>query len=943
MWNQLKSALGISMLLSVCGLAAALVWGFGPWLGLRQFGRIATVVGILAVALVVLAVAYVRAKKKKAAGKGEAPGQAAPDAVAKKGETVPQAPPAEHPELTRGAEEAVQWLRKTKLGADKRADAVYSLPWFLVAGPPESGKSALLLGSALDFHALPSQRAGDRDALKPTQACEWRVADTAVVLDTAGRYQTEGPDAEEWSSLLETARKHRGQRPIDGYVLAVSAEKLLEASEAEIEQEAKVARARLDETVRRAAVRFPVYLVFTHADAIEGFDDFFGHLDGAERAQVWGATIPLEQSGDAYALFDVEFDYLLEAVGRRRLARLAATEDPDEQLRVFQFPERLGEARRKLGLYASSVFKPNPFSESPLLRGFYLTSNGPSGGFFTENFVHDVLLRDRDVAAAFQSAEPKPKHLRYAAIGVAAALLLFFTVGMVVSFARNRALVAEAADRGAEVNRISFGDKGKDPTKKSPEATRTELDATDALRRTLVDLDEHDRESAPLFMRFGFYKGDRLFEPLRTIYFDSIQQRFLNNTFSALRRDVEQFASAPQAPQPAPLAGADAAGADVEALGEGYDLLKAYLMLSSATGQAEPSFLRNELAPYWKAHAPKSLESEALDQLDFYAGQVGRGDKGLAPPLARATLDATRQRLTAYPAYLRYYKRVVTDLPDDVREVTLAGILQDRGGGWLEASEGVPAGFTKAAYREHVREAIDNAAVEMRKDDFVMGDASKAGDGAADTRRLQEKYFQDYVKSWQKFVTGVRVKPVRSAAEAEEELRALARVDSPLVLVLQSVADNTNLSGDPPGSGLFGWLTGLFGSSGPTIGDTLVEKQFAPLIKFVAGSGKEDDPLSQYRQALNGVAGALAGKSEDQLKQTAQALVAGKDEDNIGLKKAEADVARLASSFKDTDASVAAGLMRQPLSRVREWLTGGGSDEISRVWAEEIYPNAVKL
>jgi type VI secretion system protein ImpL len=951
MWSQLSSTLGISALLSVGAVMSAAVWGFGPWVGLGPFGRIVLIACVLLTLPIVFLVARSRAKREKAA-----PETSEPKALKKKGGAELEAPVGENAELTRGAEEVVQWLRKTKLGADRSVDAVYSLPWFLFAGPPEAGKTSLLLGSALDFHALPSQRSGEREALRPTQGCEWRVTDTAVLLDTAGRYQTEGPDREEWSSLLETARKYRADRPLDGYVIAVSAAKVLAATDAEIEQEAKVVRARLDEAATRARARFPVYLVFTHADAIEGFDDFFAQLDGSERAQVWGATIPLEQSADAYALFDVEFDYLLEAVNRRRLVRLGSTDEPDEQLRIFEFPERLAEARRRLGLYISSVFKPNPFSESPLLRGFYLTSSPPSGSSFTENLLHDVLLRDKDIAAAFQSAKPRPKHLRHAAVAAAAALLLFLTVGMIVSFARNKTLVAEAVERGTEVNRISLSDKGKDPTKKSPEAARTEIDAADALRETIAGLDEYDRESPPLWLRFGFYKGGALFEPLRIIYFDSIQQRFLNGTFSALRRDLEQFATgpalapgaaAPSAAAPgaaAPSAAAPGAAApDLEALGERYDLLKAYLMLSGSTSQVEPSFLRNELAPYWKTLAPASLEYQAINQLDFYTRQVERGDMGLAPPLGKATLDAARQRLAAYPPYLRYYKRVVTGVPDDVREVTLAGIVQDRGGGWLETSEIIPAGFTKAAYREHVLAAIDNAAVDMRKDDFVMGDASKGGDTVADTRRLQEKYFQDYIKQWQRFIGGIRVRPIKNAAEAAATLNALSEIDSPLVLVLQSAAEHTNLSGDPPSGGIIGWFKSFFADKGPTIGDTLVEKQFAPLIKFASGKSKEDDPLSQYRRALENVASALEGKNEEQLKQTAQALVAGKEDDNIGLRKAEGEVARLASSFKDTDANVAAALLRQPLSRVREWLTGGGSDEISRIWAEEILPNAKKL
>ena len=50
-------------------------------------------------------------------------------------------------------------------------------------------------------------------------------------------------------------------------------------------------------------VRFPVYLVFTHMDAIEGFADFFRPFSRRTQ-QVWGVTVPLVQQKNAHSLFD---------------------------------------------------------------------------------------------------------------------------------------------------------------------------------------------------------------------------------------------------------------------------------------------------------------------------------------------------------------------------------------------------------------------------------------------------------------------------------------------------------------------------------------------------------------------------------------------------------------------------------------------------------------
>jgi type VI secretion system protein ImpL len=118
------------------------------------------------------------------------------------------------------------------------------------------------------------------------------------------------------------------ESPLDGFLIGVDTSRVLSGSDAEIEQQAKVLRVRLDETIQRLETRFPVYLVFTHADSIEGFEDFFKPFDASERAQVWGATIPLDRTRNAHALFDTEFDLLCDVLLRKRLVRLGVPSTP---------------------------------------------------------------------------------------------------------------------------------------------------------------------------------------------------------------------------------------------------------------------------------------------------------------------------------------------------------------------------------------------------------------------------------------------------------------------------------------------------------------------------------------------------------------------------------------------------------------------------------------
>src|SRR6185369_12240952 len=258
-----------------------------------------------------------RKKKKKEEAKSskaqETASAATGDARPTPGAQSPVIPAGNYGELNAGVEEVIQFLKTSNLG-DGGKDAVYSLPWYIVAGAPKSGKTSLVLGSNLNFQTLPSQRQSELKVIRPTPNVDWRVASEGVFFDTAGRYQTEGVDGDEWSALLEAIKKARPNRPLDGMVLVVDTEQVLKSDDRESEEMAKILRTRLDDAILRLKVRFPIYLVFTHADSIEGFRDSFSTSKGEDKSLVWGTTIPLEKSENSQAMFDSEYEILQDAV-----------------------------------------------------------------------------------------------------------------------------------------------------------------------------------------------------------------------------------------------------------------------------------------------------------------------------------------------------------------------------------------------------------------------------------------------------------------------------------------------------------------------------------------------------------------------------------------------------------------------------------------------------
>ena len=104
---------------------------------------------------------------------------------------------------------------------------LYALPWYLLLGASQAGKTTLLRSVANSFTPF-VRPASSIDS--PTQDCDWWFFNTAIVLDTTGRYafpaQVER-DSARWSRFLQLLRHYRELQPINGVIVTVMADALM--------------------------------------------------------------------------------------------------------------------------------------------------------------------------------------------------------------------------------------------------------------------------------------------------------------------------------------------------------------------------------------------------------------------------------------------------------------------------------------------------------------------------------------------------------------------------------------------------------------------------------------------------------------------------------------------------------------------------------------------
>ncbi|HEX9006901.1 MAG TPA: type VI secretion system membrane subunit TssM, partial [Bacteroidota bacterium] len=429
---------------------------------------------------------------------------------------------------------SIQKLKKSRLGQGRKgAAALYALPWYMIIGPPAAGKTTAIRNSGLEF---PFGTDREIQGVGGTRNCDWWFSNSAIILDTAGRYVTEEDDQEEWTAFLDILRKNRSRQPINGVLFCISVADLLNATRDETEWHARTIRKRIDELTTRLGLRFPVYLLFTKCDLFNGFVQFFEEFNRAQREQIWGCTFGPDQRDDREpaALFEREYQTLYDGLISARFARLAPGIKREDRSVIYAFPMEFLAAKENLSFFVKRVFQPNPYQESPAFRGFYFTSGTQEGvpidrviqtmaqafglspqakqelnpeiqakSYFIKDLFTEVIIPDAHLVRPTSHAARSRRLFRVGAGAVTVLLLAIAILGMTQAYFRSKARLDAAA---ADVSAFKA----------------SSLDAADLAPRLDVLLKRIQILQDPPFFVFGMDKSKSLLPSMEQLYFRQI-------------------------------------------------------------------------------------------------------------------------------------------------------------------------------------------------------------------------------------------------------------------------------------------------------------------------------------------------------------------------------------------------------------------------------------
>ena len=812
------------------GLLILIIWALEfifswPWL----FPVLVTaVIAVFALALFIFR--YIQAARSAAALEKAIAAQGAQQALNARPERR-----AEIQELQKQVQGGIAALKTSKLGGKKGgAAALYSLPWYMIIGPPGAGKTTAIKHSGLVF---PFQGAGGGAVrgVGGTRNCDWWFTNEAILLDTAGRYATESDDRDEWMAFLAMLRKYRTRRPINGVLVAINIAELIDANEQDLDAMGKKLRARIDEVMTQLQMVVPVYVLFTKCDLIAGFNEFFGEMRKSDRAQAWGATLKLNMDKqNPGKIFDDEFEGLRKQIHARALKRLATERNREAREKIYQFPLEFAGVKRNLSELIAAAFAVNAFQGTPILRGFYFTSGTQEGrpldrvlgrmgqamgirppeqvaqqvveskSYFLHDVFMNVVFPDGSIAARSASEIRRQRLMRVGISASAAALAVIIAAPSVSAFMTYREQIKDTLERVKAAEAIDWASH-------DPPAPKL-----DRLLPLLTRLKEIDESNKGLPFRFKWwmwmYQGDTIDGPAVSAYVKVLQDAMVG----PVKRDLEAKLK--------------------QVKGDHYlqerNLLKTYLMLSDVenldvdptaedsdkTDGTEVGAITTAWADNLKSFsniAVIDLKDKIRPHVRYYLKLLKT--KRVAPlPRNDKLVKDTQTTLQGVAVAKRYYDLFVNSLIDekydeggeDVRAnrkyppINLGDLFADRPDvlkvikstknqkekRWKE----VEGPYTDSGHYRVVRNVKEGAGLLEREQWVVpLGPEEKLDRVPINLQHLAEEYDQRYAEQWTDWLLDITVQQPATVREAIDLYNTLSQPERPYLRILRTLEDHT--------------------------------------------------------------------------------------------------------------------------------------------------------
>lgn len=729
---------------------------------------------------------------------------------------------------------------------------VYELPWYMVIGSPAAGKTTLILNSGLDFPDAELMSIPSLATCGETQNCDWLFANEAVLIDTAGRYTfqevvSQGDsgmkvdNATEWRGFLGLLSKSRPLAPINGVLLTVSAEELLTYSASDRKAMAASIRTRLGELRQELRIWFPVYVLVTKLDLLQGFNEYFHSLTDESRAQVLGFTLPYRQEKAEYrreALREhcaIEMRELVQTLEGGINLRLQEEYELDKRRTLYALPSEFRSLCAQATELIAQVFLDSAYEDTQLnraLRGVYFSSatqthqtvpadsttllqrlrRGLAGvssadrsanalppirggdvahrSYFLRNLFQQVILSEKNLVRPSRRWETHFRALQLFGHLLSITVAVWLIGALIISFGNNREYLSAVQGKTDELaTRLRAGD----------EAQKIEdMGLRLSESRDLPQFRGLDLDNPGAAWHYGLYAAPPVVDASHTAYRNLLSQTILPRVVSRLEQALDSQILE-------------------QNLDEVYHALSVYLMLYDRE-HYDPKAIKAWVQSDWE-RTDSITSADVRELMMKHIDALFSDGEPVEPARAQDTVLVKRARdfLERDPVSMRLYRQAMVRMGEEVPEnVTLtraAGqhamavfTLTDR----AMRENGIPGIYTYDGYHKILEKRLPEFVRNVRTQDaWIMGlrlprsaqggtesDESVGADNDRLANEIRRQYLTDYGNYWQQFLGDIR--PVSGShgplSLDLQALRVLAEPDSPLVQLARTATRETSLA-----------------------------------------------------------------------------------------------------------------------------------------------------
>lgn len=523
---------------------------------------------------------------------------------------------------------------------------LYALPWYLVLGLENAGKTSLINRSGQNFVFSSVMRASGQKSENP-YSFDWWIGDESVLIDPDGELLTQGNRSEEndgalerrlWLHFVDWLDRTRSRRPLNGIVLALDVAHLATATASERKAYANLLRARLRELMETLSTRLPVYIALTKLDLLHGFEPFFKHYTKSQREEVLGFTFSMDSVDNLDSWleeFASEYTQFVSRVNGMLPHAVAAPMTLEERNAIYSFTRQISGLKEILQQFFQEALASDQFSTSALVRGAYFTSvyqqGVPTNAFddaasrryglshaintaqraknstvyFTQKLFTHIIYPEAGLASDnFRVAKNKRRLMGLSFVACSVATLL-----LAGTWHRNYLNNVQHADTVlTKVNQY----KEQFPTSRSLASQREVLDPLNKIREATLEFGFF-RDKPQYISDFGLYQGHTIGPKVEETYLNLLETRFL----PLLMADT--------------IVALNQAETDEEKLA----VLRVYRMLVDKSGRYQ-DYVMDYFAKYWQKSfsGQRQIQEELLGHLDYAMRHTDltaerlNGDKG---------------------------------------------------------------------------------------------------------------------------------------------------------------------------------------------------------------------------------------------------------------------------------------------------------------------------